>query len=335
MKNQKWIFVILMVSNPFFSCAQYFDWVQTYTGSEATGVTSTNCIKQSVVDSAGNVYFIGKCAVDAGFHSEHFLPFTPYGPYWNTSCTVIGMMSAEGNLVWNKAINNNNGDHQRGGHIQFVGDSSIVSIVNITTAPSTYNSYLFFLDTLYRLWYYDTNGRSVVVLSLAYNGDTLLYPMFSTGVQSAYICIDLDGNVKETHWLAEALLDREGNPFPFSYSLGDDWIQNSPLSNVEIHFVVDNKGCIYVITPLHTEVFFNDSLGYRIYDVGSPEVSGIRFYIDGKRHFDVPLPDVRPSAGGWHYQILKFSPHFDSLLATQFLFEPTAEHLDKIGRAHV
>ena len=56
----------------------------------------------------------------------------------------------------------------------------------------------------------------------------------------------------------------------------------------------------------------------------------MRFYIDGKRYFDLPLPDIRPSTNRHNYQILKFSPHFEELLASQFLFEPTAWHLDTI-----
>ncbi|MBQ6237613.1 MAG: T9SS type A sorting domain-containing protein [Bacteroidales bacterium] len=71
------------------------------------------------------------------------------------------------------------------------------------------------------------------------------------------------------------------------------------------------------------------------YDISNPIIGGLRFYVDGKRYFDVPLPDVRPSTGRHNYQILKFSPHFEELLASQFLFEPTPEHLDTISESEI
>ena len=66
------------------------------------------------------------------------------------------------------------------------------------------------------------------------------------------------------------------------------------------------------------------------YDIQSSEIGGLRFYIDDKRYFDVMLPENRPSRDPYNYQLLKFSPHFEELLASQFLFEPTPEHLDTI-----
>lgn len=80
-------------------------------------------------------------------------------------------------------------------------------------------------------------------------------------------------------------------------------------------------------------VYIYDSVSNNASLIGITDsiVGGVRFYVDGKRYFDVPLPDVRPSAGMHNYQILKFSPHFEKLLASQFLFEPTPEHLDTIS----
>lgn len=96
---------------------------------------------------------------------------------------------------------------------------------------------------------------------------------------------------------------------------------------------VDNDGNIIVVRRLSDYFFKHDSLTKRsVYCyINDAELSALRIYVNGKRYFDVPLPDVRPSAGMHNYQILKFSPHFEELLASQFLFEPTPEHLDTIS----
>lgn len=316
-----------MVSNPFFSCAQYFDWVQTYTGSEATGYSSTNNIKQSVVDSAGNVFFIGVCSVDAGFNGNRFLPFTAYGSYWNTPSIVIGGITPNGDLKWSKVVNSNNGFKTVFGHIQSVGDSAVSCFVNIVSLfANSINAYTFFLDTLFRLCYYDSSGSLVYGQNLVYNGDTLDYAR--SRVVSAYVSSDYDGNTKETHWLSVAPYDRNGELFEYG---GLYW--NHSLYSDDSPFTLDNNGNIIIIRTMTEYVLMYDSIGERNvqYDISNHIIGGLRFYVDGKRHFDVQLPDVRPSTGKHNYQILKFSPHFDSLLASQFLFEPTPEHLDSLG----
>ena len=325
-KNKLLIFLVLLLV-PFISHAQYFDWVQTYTGGEAADYTSTNCIKQSVTDSAGNVYFIGVCSVDAGIDNNRFLPFTPYGSYWNTPSIVIGGITPDGNLKWSKAVNSNNSFKTLFGHIQLVGDSAVACFVNMVSLyANSINAYTFFLDTLFRLCYYDSNGTLVYGQNLVYNGDTLDYAR--TRVVSAYFLMDYNGNVKETHWLSVAPLDTNGNLFVHN---GIYW--NHPLYSDDSPFIIDNEGNIIIVRTMKEDAIVYDSTeGRNIhYEISSPMVSGLRFYVDGKRYFDVPLPDVRPSTGLRNYQILKFSPHFEELLASQFLFEPTPEHLDTIS----
>ena len=329
MKKISFSVFLLLLLIPFLPRAQYFDWVQTYTGSEAAGNTSTNCIKQSVADSAGNVYFIGVCSVDAGFDNNRFLSFTPYGSYWNTPSIVIGGITPDGNLKWSKAVNTNNGFKTLFGHIQLVGDSAVACFVNMVSLyANSINAYTFFLDTLFRLCYYDSNGTLVYGQNLVYNGDTLDYAR--TRVVSAYVLMDYNGSVKETHWLSVAPLDKNGNLFEYN---GIYW--NHPLYSDDSPFIIDKEGDIIIVKTMREYATVYDSTEGRNveYDIINPRISGLRFYVDGKRYFDVPLPDVRPSAGMHNYQILKFSPHFEKLLASQFLFEPTPEHLDTISYA--
>jgi hypothetical protein len=301
--------------------------VKTYTGSEATGINATNNIKQTVVDSAGNLYFMGVCSVDAGFGGNRFLPFTAYGSYWNTPSIVIGGITPDGDLKWSKVVNSNNSFKTVFGNIQSVGDSAVACFVNrVGLFANSINAYTFFLDTLFRLCYYDSNGTLVYGQNLVYNGDTLDYAR--TRVVSAYVLLDYDGTPKETHWLSVAPCDRNGDLFEYS-----GLYRNYPLYSDDSPFTIDNNGNIIVIRTMTEYVSVYDSIEGRNvqYDISNPIIGGLRFYVDGKRYFYVPLPDVRPSTGSHNYQILKFSPHFDSLLASQFLFEPTPEHCDSLG----
>jgi hypothetical protein len=336
MKNHK-LSIILLLLIPSLSRAQYFDWVERYTGSEASNYSYTNSILQSETDSEGNLYFVGSCAVDAGFHDNVFLPFTPYGPYWNTVSLVIGKISSEGNLLWSKVINHNNGGKHTFGSIQIIGDTAVSLFVNrVGFSRTSPMDYFFYLDTLLPAAKTDSLGHIVFNDYVIYKNDTLYdYGKFCTNNASTYTVFDLDGNVLENHWLTIALLDSTGEPFkyPKQIIINDSVIPISTVSKNGLPFTVDKNGNIALLNSFEGEFLVFDSLleVYKKYNIQSPEVSGFRIYINSKKYFDVPLPDVRPSAVGHNYQILKFSPHFEELLATQFLFEPTPEHWDTIG----
>lgn len=340
MKKHKLLFIfILFTFNPFFSHAQYFDWVERYTGSEATGCSYTNSIQQSVTDKDGNLYFIGSCSTDAGFHNNRFLPMTPYGPYWNTTCLVIGKMSANGDLLWSKIVHENNSSPHGAGKIQLLGDTALVSIFEIwnptvyirsRTWPPQSMNYLFYLDTLMTFYVNDT---------VIHHGFHLFcYKNFNCTSATAYVVFDLDGNIMDEHWITATLLNKQGNSF-YMYDCYQNTYLDSLVSTYKLWMTnshLDGSGNIVITRQMrdYVPVYNSDSGHYIDYYITDTMVGGIRFYVDGKRHFDVQLPDVRPSADYFNphhnQQILKFSPHFDSLLASQFLFEPTPEHLDTI-----
>ncbi len=341
MKNHKLSIVLLLLLIPSLSRAQYFDWVERYTGSEASGYqNNTNDIRSCVVDNNGNLYFSGRCSVDAGFRGNIFLPMSPYGSEWNTSCGVIGKISADGNLVWSKIVHGNGHSHGID-NIQLLGDSLIFSYIPVYI-PHSYPRdwsiqtipYVYYLDTL--MYFYE--GDSIV-----HNGCNLYNYNFFFNVlpATAYVVFDLNGNIVEQHWLTVALLNSEREPFNVYDQIGGNLNnKNILLTNglSVLNTIFDNDGNIVLIRQMreNVSVNINDTNSYAHYDIQSPEVSGLRIYVDGKRYFDIPLPDVRPSTGyNNNYQILKFSPHFDSLLASQFLFEPTLEHLDTICEIQV
>ncbi len=335
MKNHKLSIVLLLLLIPSLSRAQYFDWVKTYTGSEATGASYTNKIQQSVTDKDGNLYFIGCCSTDAGFHNDKFLPINPYGPYWNTTCLVIGKLSANGDLLWSRIVHANNSSPHSVGKIQLIGDTALVSILEIwmptlylrsQTRPQNSMGYLFYLDTLMTFYTDDT---------VVHHGFNLFcHKNFNCSSSTAYVVFDLDGNIKDEHWITVSLLNKHGASF-YMYDCYQNTVWDSLVSTYKLWMTnshLDGLGNIVLTRQVRDDVLvYNSDSGHYIhYYITDSMVSGLRFYVDGKRYFDVPLPDARPSTGLHNYQILKFSPHFDSLLASQFLFEPTPEHLDTI-----
>ena len=330
------VVTFMFVCNPVM--AQYFDWVERYTGSEATGNNQTNLIRQSVIDSEGNVYFVGRCATDAGFHGNRFLPITPYGPNCNTGCLVIGKLSYDGNLVWSKVIHGNNSANHGGGYIQMLGDTAVACMSHVHIPPSYPHSwpprpmdYLFYLDTLMTFFEDD----SIVHQGFCLYDYNRFFSMSNSA--TAYIVFDLDGNIMEQHWLTVSLLKGNGEPYNMSEEY-ENWPELSCI--IQTHelrcnaFAVDNNGSVVLSRNLMESVRVYDSvtglMGGKWHDIRGPEVGGLRFYVDGKRYFDMPLPENRPSTAYHNFQILKFSPHFEELLASQFLFEPTAEHMDTV-----
>lgn len=336
MKKNKLSVVIILLLFPFFSRAQYFDWVQTYTGLDISGTDETNIIRQSVADSNGNLFFIGACAFDASIDGQRLLPMAPYGNEGGTSCIVFGKFTLNGELEWSKIIHSNHGSHHRNGTIQLLGDS-LLSICAPVWVPNTYpqewpmagRNYLYYMDTLMRYFY---KGDSIV-----HNGNYLYdYARFNMYIPvTSYTTMDKLGNIRDEYWLFVTYLDTNGIPFNMSI-FNDEEASNISQANGLVReglSCVDNDGNIIVVRRLSDYFFKHDSLSKRsVYCyINDAELSALRIYVNGKRYFDVPLPDVRPSAGMHNYQVLKFSPHFEELLASQFLFKPTPEHLDTIS----
>lgn len=334
MRNQV-LFLLILLYYPLCSRAQNFDWIQTYTGSDVSGFC--NAINKTVNDSDGNVYFLGRCAFDASIDGQRFLPMTPYGNGCWTRCTLIGKISKNGELEWSKIIHSNHdASHTGGGAINICNDS-LIHICTPVWVPNTYpqewpmegRNYLYYMDTLMRYFY---KGDSIV-----HNGNYLYdYARFNMlSPITSYTTFDNSGNIKDEYWLLVSLLDTNGVPHKLPAIYGEDASNMNQACELMREGVscVDNDGNIIVVRSLSEYYFKYDSLLKRSVNcnITDANISAQRIYVNGKRYFDVPLPDIRPSAGRCNYQILKFSPHFEELLASQFLFEPTLEHLDTIN----
>ena len=285
--------------------AQYFDWVRTYQSTHSSGTGSPdedNMVLDMYADSQGNVYFLGRFVRGAAINGEELLEeVNTFNPPNNLINLCIVKMSPQGEMVWHKAISEW-GMHQGGGAIQLVGDSTLVCYVGIEPPRGPYpNEPVYWLDSLiqYPDWFIPTDS--------IHRG-------------SALITLDLDGNLKEQHFLNVGFLDTLGVPI---MSEGASYPTSTGLNSMH----VDSEGNIILgVTNANERVWSLvrcdtctpapwRSVEYSVENGG---IGTVRFLVDGKRTLSY-RPENRPIMK--NAKLLKFSPHLDSLLEVRYLMQ--------------
>ena len=303
--------ILLAASLPAFS--QHFDWVRTYTGQEVTSGVTTNHLVGSCVDSAGNLYILGEFSPYAELCGERLLPSSVITMPLKHGI-VIAKLSSSGELLWHKAIYNDK-DHDYAHALRMVGDSAIMVMVRFClpfdNGYSQYEKKLYYLDTL-----------------LTGNDDYLMpTDSVESPVYTAFITFDLDGNAVERHLLCVGYTDTNGNALTWRSTLGSaytDQLRAEALSWES--FNVDSEGNIYVVRQSGDAVYgqynhsTNDFPWWRI-DEGT--IGALKIVVDGTQIIYYPIP--YPTSTG-NQQILKFSPHFDSLIDAVYVFDSTLLH---------
>ena len=308
---KKVILLVLILNSQFLILnslrAQGFEWVSTYTGPEiGNNDEPTNRIIGSCVDSAGNIYILGEFSPQAFFCGERLLPFdiitTPI-----QRAIVIAKLSPSGDLLWHKAIYN--GKESCYAHaLRMVGDSSIMAMVRFylpyNSSASNYRN-LYYLDTL-----------------LTGNDDYLMPTDSVSGSNyTAFITFDFDGNATERHLVSVGYLDSNGNALTNWTIFGTyypDKLFVRPFSTES--FNIDSEGNIYIIRAVAERVIGSNDLEWRL-DDGT--ISALKIVVDGTHNLYYPIP-YRTAL--WNRQILKFSPHFDSLIDAVYIFDSTLSY---------
>ena len=285
--------------------AQHFDWVKTYTGPDISDMT-TNKIVGSCVDNEGNLYILGEFSPQAQLCGVDLLPHeiitTPL-----RRAVLIAKLSPQGVLLWHKAIYGTNSSYAKG--LRQLNDTSFMVMTSLTLpydlGYGQYNN-LFYLDTL-----------------LTGNSNHLM-PTDSIGefTVNAFITFNMAGNVIEQHFLCVGWQDTNGNtltPQFFGQSTMEKMFCRVLSSET---FITDYDGNIYVLrTSNDYEVNVSTGQEWSIVD---GTIGALKIMVDGER----PLfyhPDQRSAR--WNQQILKFAPHFDSLLSAVYVFDSTHNHL--------
>ena len=272
----------------------HFEWVRTYTGIQVDPANGHNEIVGSAVDSLGNLYIAGNFTyegiLDANANTYLF-PDTLYPDFHQY--VVIAKFSPSGEMLWHKVIIDQSSTYAHDcivRDMKMVGDSSIMVAADFAVPYQDIpRKAVYYLDTLIQ----DQNY---------FHSTDSIWPMRN----NAFITFDFDGNVTEQHFVSIGLLDIAGNPigYPgFTYIYG--------LGGFAERFAVDHKGNIYVVHQPQSDQ--RGSLS-----VLEGEVSAQVIYVDGVRRQTNPVRSTR----FWNRQILKFSPHFDSLLGSTYMLDP-------------
>ena len=275
----------------------HFEWVRTYTGIQVNPAYGRNEIVGSAVDSLGNLYIAGHFTyegiLDANAYTDLY-PDTLFATRYRN--IVIAKFSPSGEMLWHKVII----DQSLGGQgreclvrdMKMVGDSSIMVAVDFTVpmhGPHVVTRRVYYFDTLIQdqSYFHPTDS---------------IWP----ATNNAFITFDFDGNVTEQHFVSIGVLDELGNPLG-QEGFTDIWGQSCFAQK----FAVDHKGNIYVFHGMSCD----QQSGHTIFNGG---VSAQVIYVDGVRHQTNP---VGPTPVWSEYQIMKFSPHFDSLIGCTYILD--------------
>ena len=314
MKKYISLLFLLAASLPAFS--QHFDWVKTYTGPEIrSSDDATNRIIGSCVDSSGNIYILGEFSPQAQLCGESLLPMevivTPI-----RRAVVIAKLSPSGDLLWHKAIYTGK-ESCYAYALRMIGDSNIMAMVNLNL-PYNYGG------GLYRnLYYLDT---------LLTGNDDYLMPTDSvvSSNYTAFVTLDLDGNAIERHLACVGFIDTNGNALTERFVLGSEYPDQLNARGLTYEdFNVDNEGNIIVVRSVQADFWRGTRCdtcegGYYYWGIDKGTLGALKIVIDGTQNLLYPIP-CRTAL--WNKQIMKFSPHFDSLIDAIYIFDSTLDYM--------
>ena len=288
--------VTILICMNSYAKAQYFDWVKSYTSCAQIAASE---IIRAVSDSEGNVYFLGHFHKGAVLDGEELLPVEAS---WLDINTCIVKYSPDGRLLWHRALWTTN-RNQVINDLLMVGDSVLVYSGEIDFSAVDSRDYTYYWDTLMQ--------------GPPFNGDSVNY-----GSCGGLIYFNLeDGSIKEQHFLNAGYLDTAGNPIYFY------WPEVAPHLFSGAGAAIDDEGNIFMITRLYDSDgqwdTVTNSLANYAWERG--EIGAMRIMVDGERSFYFHSNSCPRS---WNFLLVKFSPHFDSLLAARFLFEPSNVPVD-------
>ena len=284
--------------------AQRFDWVTSWYGSSGSGVENPgNDIIGTVFDSEGNIYVLGCYYPGAQPFGVDPVPMDIATP--NNKSAVIAKLNPDGGLVWCKGIHSckrtNGTGYVSPMGIRLVGDTAIM-ITALLTLPG--------YDADNKLYYLDTLVESIIPY------DTLMSNV------SAFITLDLEGNLVEDHFLHMGGMFSNGEPI---------YVTNRVVSVLTMNqksFVVDSDGNIYILRVPVVDEFYDIDTSYidtsgaesSQFSVANGMVGALRVIVDGRGDIY-----YRPQHNSqkWNLQIMKFSPHFERLLGAVYLFDST------------
>ena len=297
---------VVMMAAAAGARGQGFEWVKAYSGTDR--FENMNQIKGSFVDAQGNIYIVGNMSAWGEILGVELLPREINRSAYNRQCVVIAKISPDGQLVWHKPIYSSGYDSYAHA-LSRMGDTAFMVMCRVSM-KHYYDSYppssLYFLDTM---------------LTSADEGYlTLKDSTWCALPATFFITFDLDGNVIERHSLEVGYIDSSGTVITYGVAANDpsyryaNALYTNGLSNET--FTIDHDGNIYVIRKTYD---FLPIMGGHIVSTQDGTIGALKIAVDGRRSF---VHNLEPSPT-WDQQILKFAPHFDSLMGGVYMFGST------------
>lgn len=293
------LLIVLMLLASAQSFAQHFDWVRGYAPGDNVAIVG------SVTDSVGNLYILGSINFNTCWENgSRLLPITPYGYAADDGDMLIAKVSPEGDLVWHKVIHGE-WSNSIPYDIKLVGDTAFACLVTMPLASEM--GYLYYLDTLIR------KGGYGIYPDYPMSG---LYIATGASTVTALITFDFDGNVLEQHFLYISYLDYNGDDIVRTYTqYPQPWYQAQTFGYPS--FAVDGEGNIYLSRCMIDQISAGQGNNYY---VENGTISAIKIWCDRRVVGVVPAD----SNLAFSPQIFKFSPHFDTLLESRYVFQSNA-----------
>lgn len=281
--------------------AQQYEWGKSWAGIEHYTP------KNVVTDSYGNLYVFSPFATGALIGDSALMP-QGAGTYTPPNNAGIAKFSPQGNLLWHKAISG-------GSNIwmQPLGDSAITFVCNYALATST--DKLYYLDTLVNRSGYTSSGIP---------NPSPEYPFHNLGcgTGTGFITLDSAGNLKEHHFLQIEYIDSIGL-VPVSI-----YQSEIPYEDILVDkfYSVDKYGNITIFhSTYYDQVYREDSIGATPRQENLENgIKQLRIMIDNQRYIDCTVP--KSAMLNNNILMLKFAPHFDSLIYCRAMIKDTIGH---------
>ena len=298
---KKFISLLFLLAAALHAFSQHFEWLKSYTGTEVSG-EYTNCIIDSHMDSLGNLYILGEFSPMAELAGVDLLPHEIVTSQHKG--IVIAKLSSSGNVVWHKSIYGPQNSYAYA--MSQIRDTAFMVMVGFKMSHN-FNSNLYYLDTLL---------SSSDAGYLQYSDSTI------SNLTTGFISFDLDGNVVEQHFLELGYIDDDGHAITMGmFSPGhpnSNALYSSALSDET--FSIDGDGNIYVCRRANDGMAIHYPSGTRSITIENGSIAALKIVVDGSRSLRYPINQY---SAKWNQQILKFSPHFESILDGFFLFDST------------
>lgn len=173
-------------------------------------------------------------------------------------------------------------------------DNTAFACIVNVELSTPYNSYCHYLDTVLHGW----SDYPIPIETLPYF--------------TAYLVFDFSGNLLEQHFLQVSYIDSTGSDI-FKYNL------------VNPSFDLDVEGNIYI--SRQAEDYYDNEIS-----VEAGTLMGVRLWVDHRC-----VGTVYENTGyhpRWSPQLLKFAPHFDTLLAARYLFDRNDNYACEINSTY-